>query len=62
MAKRRKAYENRVAWLKDYIKYNMEATGIRTIECPYFKLSIAKNPPALDLFDIHAVPDQYKHI
>jgi hypothetical protein len=61
MAKRRKAYETRVQWLEDYLKSSMEATGIRTIECPHFKLSIAKNPPALDLFDSQAVPGEYKH-
>lgn len=62
MAIRRKALENRVAWLKDYLKSNMEATGISKIECPYFKLSIAKNPPSLELFDVQAVPGEYKHI
>jgi Siphovirus Gp157 len=62
MAKRRKSLETRVQWLEDYLKSSMEATGITKIECPYFKLSIAKNPPALELFDSQAVPDQYKHI
>ncbi len=62
MAKRRKALETRVQWLESYLKSSMEATGITKIECPYFKLSIAKNPPALDLFDSQAVPGEYKHI
>lgn len=62
MAKRRKSLETRVQWLEDYLKSSMEATGIRTIECPHFKLSIAKNPAALDLFDTNAVPSEYKHI
>lgn len=61
MAKRRKALEEKVKWLKDYIKSNMEATGISKIECPYFKLSIAKNPAALDVFDTEAIPAEYKH-
>ena len=61
MAKRRKSLETRVQWLEDYLKSSMEATGITKIECPYFKLSIAKNPPALDLFDANAVPSKYKH-
>ncbi len=61
MAKRRKSLETRVQWLEDYLKSSMEATGITKIECPYFKLSIAKNPPALDLFDSQAVPGEYKH-
>jgi len=60
MAKRRKALEEKVKWLKDYIKSNMEATGISKIECPYFKLSIARNPAALELFDTVALPAKYK--
>jgi hypothetical protein len=61
MAKRRKALESRVTWLKGYLKANMESTGITKIDCPYFKLSIAKNPAALDLFDESAIPAEYKH-
>jgi hypothetical protein len=60
MAKRRKALENRVQWLKSYIKGNMEACGISQIECPYFKLSIQKNPSAVNIFDENAVPAQFK--
>lgn len=61
MAKRRKAFEARVNWLKGYIKDNMEATGISQIECPYFKLSIAKNPAALEITDEQAIPPHFKH-
>ena len=60
MLKRRKALENRATALKEYLKNNMESTGIVKIECPYFKLSIAKNPPALDVFDAAAIPASYK--
>ena len=60
MMKRRKALENRATALKEYLKNNMESTGIVKIECPFFKLSIAKNPAALDLFDTSAIPDEYK--
>jgi hypothetical protein len=62
MAKRRKALENRVAWLKGYLKSSMEVTGISKIECPYFRLSIAKNPVALDMFDESLIPDEYKSV
>lgn len=60
MAKRRKALENRVKWLKDYLKTNMEACDISKIECPYFKLSIQKNPPAVNILDEVAIPEQFK--
>jgi hypothetical protein len=60
MAKRRKALENRVQWLKDYLKGNMEHSGITKIECPYFKLSIQSNPASVNILDEVAIPDQFK--
>jgi len=60
MAKRRKALENRISWMKDYLKGSMEHTGITKIECPYFKLSIQKNPASVNITDEKAVPDKFK--
>ncbi len=60
MAKRRKALENRVQWLKNYIKENMEICGISNIECPHFKLSIQKKPVAVNILDENAIPAQFK--
>jgi hypothetical protein len=60
MARRRKTLEAHAIGLKAYLKSSMELTGITKIECPYFKLSIAKNPASLDLFDELAIPDEFK--
>lgn len=60
MAKRRRALENRVKWLKDYLKGSMEYTGISKIECPFFKLAIQKNPDAVNVTDEDAIPAQFK--
>ncbi|MGZ5051560.1 MAG: siphovirus Gp157 family protein [Methylobacter sp.] len=60
MVKRRKTLENRVQWLKNYIKDNMEHCGVSDIECPYFKLSVQKNPAAVNILDEDAVPEQFK--
>ena len=60
MAARRKAIENRVASMKDYIKLNMESCGITKIESPWFALSIAKNPAAVDVLDETAIPAEFK--
>lgn len=60
MAKRRKTLENRVSWLKGYLKTSMEKTGISKIDCPYFKLSIQSNPAAVVILDEDAVPEQFK--
>lgn len=60
MAKRRKVLENRAKWLKDYLKANMERTGISKIECPFFKLSVQKNPDSVNILDEDAIPEQFK--
>ena len=60
MEKRRKALEARVKWMKAYLKDNMERTGISKIECPYFKLSIQKNPAAVNVINEDVIPEQFK--
>ena len=60
MAKRRKALENRIKWMKSYLKDSMEHTGITKIECPYFKLSIQKNPAAVNIINEDTIPDKFK--
>ena len=62
MSQRRKAIENRVTSMKDYLKQNMESCGIQKIESPWFALSIAKNPVAVDVLDETAIPDQFVEI
>lgn len=60
MAKRRKALESRAAWLKGYLKANMERSGITRIDCPFFKLAVQKNGGAVNITDEDAIPEQYK--
>jgi hypothetical protein len=62
MSARRKAIENRVASLKTYLKESMEACGITKIESPWFALSIAKNPAAVDITDEDSLPDDFVEI
>ena len=60
MAKRRKSLENRIKWMKDYLKGSMEHTGITKIECPYFKLSIQKNPASVVINSEELIPKKFK--
>ena len=59
MATRRKALENRADSLKRYLLGAMQTTGITKVECPYFKLSVRDNPPAVDVFDATQVPAEF---
>lgn len=60
MAQRRKAIESRAQGLKDYLKHNMEASGITRIESPWFVLAVQKNPASVELADEDALPDEFK--
>ncbi|OZI56773.1 siphovirus Gp157 family protein [Bordetella genomosp. 4] len=59
MADRRKAIENRVEGLKRYVLESMVNNNIQVIECPLFKISIAKNPPAVEIEDERLIPADY---
>lgn len=59
MLDRAAAIDNRVDTLKKRVYEAMQTTGITRIECPYFVLSIANNPPAVDVFDSLQVPQDY---
>ncbi len=62
MSQRRKAIESRVASMKTYLKDSMESCGITRIESPWFALSIAKNPAAVDILDEDSLPDDFVEI
>lgn len=59
MAARRKAIEKRAASLKQYLHDNMEKAGIQKIECPWFVVSIKKNPAAVVIDDESSIPADY---
>lgn len=60
MAARRKALENRAARLRRYLLDGMRLAGIQRIDSPYFAIKIAKNPPAVDVFQPELVPDTFR--
>ena len=59
MATRRRAIENRVARLKDYLLANMMIAGVQKIECPLFKLSVRDNPAAVEVYESALIPAQF---
>lgn len=45
--------------LREYLKKNMIDAGIEKIEGPLFKISLQKNPAAVDVFEAATVPEQF---
>lgn len=59
MAKRRESIAKRAQQVRDYLKAQMERTGITQIECPYFKVSIKNNPPAVVIDAASQIPQEF---
>jgi hypothetical protein len=59
MANRRRAIENRVAGLRDYLHGNMQLCGISKIESPQLRLAIRNNPPAVVIDCEAAIPAEF---
>lgn len=59
MSDRRKAIENRVKSIKDYMLRCMKAAGITKIECEFFNIGISNNPPKIVVDDENAIPIAY---
>jgi hypothetical protein len=52
-----KARRQRIAeGLREYVRMNMETAGIERIECPLFRITLKKNPPAVEVLDDSEVP------
>lgn len=62
MAARRKAIERRADRIRQYLKENMERTGILKIESPQFALAIKKNPPAVHVEAQELVPAEFFNV
>jgi len=58
---RRLALEKRAAWLRDYLKANMEACGIQeiTAQDKTFRIRLRQNPEAVELDD--SLPELPEH-
>lgn len=53
------AIKGRKQRLKDYLHYNMTATGISKIESPYFTISLQKSPESVVIDNENVIPDDY---
>lgn len=59
MATRRKALENRIEQMKDYLRSGMVKAGIKKISCPEFSVSIGKPSEVLEVTNEDLIPSTY---
>lgn len=60
MTQRAQRLAQRAEAIRTYLKINMEATGITKISCPWFVISLRKNPPRVEIIDESLIPEQYR--
>lgn len=53
------ARENLRKRLMDYIKAALISADIQTMDCGIFKLTVAKNPPSVEIVNEEAIPSEY---
>lgn len=59
---RKKVMVNGKERLKDYLRYNMEKTGVTKISSPLFTITLAKGRSSVVVEDDSALPEDYKRV
>jgi hypothetical protein len=59
LAARRKAVENKAAWLKDYIADTMRSMNLREVKAGIFEAKFRKNPASPNITNKALIPAQY---
>lgn len=59
MEMRRNSIKKRRKAMLDYLKDNMDRTGITEISCPYFVAKTKKCPPSVEVLNEKYIPDRY---
>lgn len=56
---RRIVIENKVNRLKEYLRFNMEQSGITKIECPEFSVTLRKASEVTEVYDQNQLPKEF---
>lgn len=56
---RKKTMEIRLDWLRNYLRENMQATGINKISCPLFTITLAKGRDIVIIDNEDKIPTDY---
>jgi Siphovirus Gp157 len=62
MKERASRIRRRSESIRNYLKVNMQASGITKIEATEFVLSLKKNPPAVIVTDEASIPEAFKAV
>ena len=62
LQERKKVMVNAKERLKEYLRFNMEATGITKITSPLFNITLAKGRESVQIDDESLLPEDYKRV
>jgi hypothetical protein len=62
LQERKRLITNRQKEIKDYLRENMEATGITKISCPLFTITCAKGRESVVVDDVLKLPDELMRV
>ena len=59
LSDRKRSFESRIDWLKNYVKTTMEVTQSEKIKYSLFTISVGKSQPSVEVIDIEKVDAQF---
>jgi hypothetical protein len=62
LQEKKKIRQNTIESVRDYLRHNMQATGISKIECPLFAITLSKPAKQVEITDEAALPDEYVRV
>lgn len=57
---RQKSVERRIEWLAGYLQTQMEKTGTKSVESPQVRVSLAKAPQKVEIYDKDQIPENWR--
>ena len=58
----KKTIKNKQDSLKEYLRTNMIASGISSIKCELFSITLRKSSKIVDIYDANSLPDDYVNV
>ena len=62
LQERKKTLANKQQSMRDYLKHNMQRTGITNIKCPLFSITLAKGRDKVIIDDEELIPSDYVNV
>ena len=62
LQERKKIIQNRQESLRDYLRHNMQESGIKKIECPLFTITLANGRDIVQIDNIDEIPTDFVEI